>query len=150
MVGQNIGANNFDRVNRVIRRLFTVFIGVSAFESALIYVFRGPIYRFFITDPNVVSLGATYINYFVPFFPFFTVFQLSMSVLQAAGRTKAAMALSLVRLWGLRILIASVLYYVLHMGAVGIWLGLAIGNVLSAFLALVYISRGGWQQRIID
>jgi len=150
MVGQNIGANNFERVNRVIRRLFTVFIGVSAFESALIYVFRGPIYRFFITDPNVVSLGATYINYFVPFFPFFTVFQLSMSVLQAAGRTKAAMVLSLVRLWGMRILIASVLYYVLRMGAVGIWLGLAIGNVLSAFLALAYISRGGWQQRIID
>ena len=31
-----------------------------------------------------------------------------------------------------------------------IWLGLAIGNVLSAFLALAYISRGNWQQRIID
>jgi Na+-driven multidrug efflux pump len=95
-------------------------------------------------------LGATYINYFVPFFPFFTVFQLSMSVLQAAGRTKAAMALSLVRLWGMRILIASILYYVFSMGAVGIWIGLAIGNVLSAFLALAYISRGNWQQRIID
>ena len=150
MVGQNIGANNFQRVNQVIRRLFTAFIAISAVESAIIYIFRGPIYRFFITDPNVVSLGATYINYFVPFFPFFTVFQLSMSVLQAAGRTKAAMALSLVRLWGMRILIASLLYYVLHMGAVGIWLGLAIGNVLSAFLALAYISRGNWQQRIID
>jgi len=150
MVGQNIGANNFQRVNQVIRRLFTVFIAISAVESAIIYIFRGAIYRFFITDPNVVSLGATYINYFVPFFPFFTVFQLSMSVLQAAGRTKAAMALSLVRLWGMRILIASILYYVFNMGAVGIWIGLAIGNVLSAFLALAYISRGNWQQRIID
>ena len=150
MVGQNIGADNFQRVNRVIRRLFTVFIAISAFESALIYLFREPIYRFFITDPNVVSLGATYINYFVPFFPFFTIFQLSMSVLQAAGKTKVAMVLSLVRLWGMRILFAYVLYYALGMGAEGIWLGLAIGNVLSAFLSLAYISRGDWQQRIID
>jgi Na+-driven multidrug efflux pump len=123
---------------------------VSVLEVIVIYVFRVQLYEFFITDPNVVNLGVVYMSYFVPFFPFFTVFQLCMSVLQASGKTRITMILSLVRLWGMRILLAVVLYRVFDMGAVGIWLGLGIGNVTSAALSLGYIWLGDWRQKIIE
>jgi putative MATE family efflux protein len=150
MVGQNIGAENIDRVSSIVKQLFSVFIGVSFLEVILIYVFRVQLYEFFITDPNVVNLGVVYMGYFVPFFPFFTVFQLCMSVLQASGKTRITMILSLVRLWGMRILLAVVLYKVFDMGAIGIWLGLGIGNVTSAALSLGYIWFGDWRQKIIE
>jgi Na+-driven multidrug efflux pump len=150
MVGQNIGAENIKRVSLIVRRLFSVFIGVSVLEVITIYVFRVRLYEFFINDPNVVNLGVEYMSYFVPFFPFFTVFQLCMSVFQASGKTRITMILSLVRLWGMRILLAVVLYSVFDMGSIGIWLGLGIGNVTAAALALGYIWFGNWRERIID
>jgi putative MATE family efflux protein len=150
MVGQNIGARNTPRVNEIVRKLFTVFMGVSIVESIFIYLVRVPLYQFFITDTNVVNLGATYMNYFVPFFPFFTLFQLCMSVFQAAGRTRITMALSLIRLWGMRILFSYILYNVFHMGAVGIWLGLALGNITSSVLSLGYLWKENWREAIID
>lgn len=150
MVGQNLGAANLDRVGEIVKRLFSLFIGVAVVEVVLIFLFRVPLYRVFIDDPNVVSLGATYMTYFVPFFPFFTLFQLCMSVLQAAGRTRVTMVLSLVRLWGMRVLFAYVLYYVFDWGALGIWVGLGVGNLTAAVLALIYLWRGDWMQRIID
>ena len=91
-----------------MKQLFSVFISVSILEVIAIYAFRVQLYEFFITDPNVVNLGVIYMTYFVPFFPFFTVFQLCMSVLQASGKTRITMILSLVRLWGMRILLAVV------------------------------------------
>jgi len=150
MVGQNIGAANMDRVNEIVKKLFSVFLGVAVVESIIIFIFRVPIYEFFITDPNVVSLGATYMTYFVPFFPFFTVFQLCMSVFQAAGKTRTTMILSLVRLWGMRILFSYILYYSFNMGALGIWLGLALGNITSAIMSLGFLWRSNWRERIID
>lgn len=149
MVGQNIGANKADRVNEIVKTLFTIFIGISVTESLLIYIFRVPLYEVFIAEPSVVALGSTYMTFFAPFFPFFTLFQLSMRVLQAAGRTKASMALSLIRLWAMRISLSYILYFVFDMGATGIWIGLALGNAGSAVLSLAYLSRGEWQRRII-
>jgi Na+-driven multidrug efflux pump len=50
----------------------------------------------------------------------------------------------------MRILLAVVLYSVFDMGSIGIWLGLGIGNVTAAALALGYIWFGNWRERIID
>jgi putative MATE family efflux protein len=137
MVGQNIGANQVDRVNEIVKKLFIFFVGLSVVKSTIIYFLRVPLYHFFIADPTVISLGSTYMTYFAPFFPFFTVFQLCSRALQAAGKTKVSMALSLIRLWVLRILLSYVIYYILKMGVNGIWLGFAIGNVASTILAMV-------------
>jgi putative MATE family efflux protein len=150
MVGQNLGAKKYDRSGEIVRKLFLLFIGISIVESVLIYFFRVPLYKVFINDKTVVELGSVYINYFVPFFPFFTLFRLSLSVFEAPGKTRVSMALSLIRLWGLRILLAVVFYYGFKMGAVGIWLGLSLGNLGSAILSSIWLSRGGWKQRIID
>lgn len=150
MVGQNLGADQNERAGEIVKRLFLAFIGISTAESIVIYLFRIPLYRFFIEDQTVIALGSTYITLFVPFFPFFTVFRLCMSVLEVAGRTKDSMILSLIRLWGMRIFLAYVFYFFLGMGAVGIWSGLAVGNVGSALLSIAWLLRGGWKQKIID
>jgi len=104
----------------------------------------------FINDPSVVSLGSTYITYFVPFFPFFAVFRLCTSVLETAGYTRVSMILSIIRLWGMRILLAYVFYLFFRMGATGIWIGLALGNVGAAILSVAFLLRGGWRRKIID
>lgn len=150
MVGQNVGANNADRVNEIVKTLFTAFVGISAVESLLIYLMRVPLYEVFINDQSVVALGSIYMTFFVPSFPFFTVFQLCMRVLQAAGKTKVSMVLSLIRLWGMRVSLSYLLYFIFKMGPTGIWIGLALGNVGSAVLSLAYLSRGEWQRRIIE
>ena len=150
MVGQNLGADLLDRAGEIVKRLFLTFIGISIVESIIVYLLRVPLYMIFIDNQAVVDLGSTYVTFFVPFFPFFAVFRLCMSVFEAAGDTRVSMALSLIRLWGMRILLAYVFYYFFGMGAVGIWTGLAFGNVGATILSLAWLSRGRWRQKIID
>jgi putative MATE family efflux protein len=150
MVGQNIGANQPDRVKEIVKKLFITFIAISIIESILIYLLRIPIYRFFIDNESVISLGSTYITFFIPFIPFFTIFRLCTSVFQAAGKTRISMVLSLIRLWGMRILLSYLFYFVFKMGVNGIWMGLALGNFGAAILSIVLLIKTNWQQKIIE
>lgn len=150
MVGQNIGANQVDRVREIVKKLFITFIAISIVESIFIYLLRIPIYQFFINNESVISLGSTFVTFFIPFIPFFTIFQLCTSVFQAAGKTKITMALSLIRLWGMRILFSYIFYFVFKMGVNGIWIGLSLGNFGAAILSIVLLLKINWQQKIIE
>ena len=150
MVGQNIGADQTERVREIVKKLFIAFIAMSIVESIFIYLLRIPIYQFFIDNESVISLGSTYITFFIPFIPFFTIFRLCTSVFEAAGKTRISMSLSLIRLWGMRILLSCIFYYVFKMGVNGIWLGLALGNLGAAILSIVLLSKSKWQQKIIE
>jgi putative MATE family efflux protein len=150
MVGQNLGANQEARAGTIVKRLLLAFFLLSLAGCAAIYVLRGPLYQVFINDPAVLDAGSVFITFFVFSVPFFTVFRMVSGVFEGAGNTRPAMVLSIVRLWGLRTLLAYVFYYVLRMGAAGIWAGMTIGNLGGAALSVAWLSRGSWKQRVID
>ena len=149
MVGQNLGANQNERAGKIVKKLLLAFFSVTVAASVVVYFLRVPLYQFFINDPAVLDMGSTFIMFFVPSVPFFAVFRLSTSVFEGSGHTKPSMAISLIRLWGLRIFMSYVLYFVFGIGAVGIWVGMALGNFGAAVLSVAWLSRGGWKEKIV-
>jgi Na+-driven multidrug efflux pump len=150
MVGQNLGANQHERATEIAKRLLLVFFILSLTGSAVICFLRVPLYRLFINSPEVLDAGSVFITFFVFSVPFFTVFRMASGVFEGAGNTRPSMVLSLIRLWGLRTLLAFVFYFVFGMGAAGIWAGMAIGNLGAAALSVAWLSRGTWKRRIIE
>ena len=150
MVGQNLGANQDERAGEIVKKLLLSFFLLSLTGSVVIYFLRVPLYQLFINDPAVLDAGSIFITLFVFSVPFFTVFRMASGVFEGAGNTRPSMVLSLIRLWGLRTLLAYVFYFFFGMGAAGIWIGMTIGNLGAAALSVVWLSRGTWKQRIID
>jgi putative MATE family efflux protein len=150
MVGQNLGANQHERATEIAKRLLLVFFILSLTGSAVICFLRVPLYRLFINSPEVLDAGSVFITFFVFSVPFFTVFRMASGVFEGAGNTRPSMVLSLIRLWGMRTLLAFVFYFVFGMGAAGIWAGMTIGNLGAAALSVAWLSRGTWKRRIID
>jgi putative MATE family efflux protein len=150
MVGQNLGANQDDRAGTIVKKLLLSFFLLSLIGSAVIYFLRVPLYQLFINDPAVLDAGSVFITLFVFSVPFFTVFRMASGVFEGAGNTRPSMVLSLIRLWGLRTLLAYVFYLFFGMGAAGIWTGMTIGNLGAAALSVTWLSRGTWKQRVIE
>ncbi len=150
MVGQNLGADQTRRAGKIVKRLLLTFFSIAAAASIGIYFLRGPLYQVFINDPAVLQMGSTFITFFIPSVPFFAVFRLSTSVFEGSGHTRPSMTVSLIRLWGLRILLSYAFYFILGAGAVGIWIGMAIGNFGAAILSVAWLSKGGWKKKIIE
>ncbi len=150
MVGQNLGANQDERAEEIVKKLLLAFSILSLTGSAVIYFLRIPLYTFFINDPEVLDAGSTFITFFVFSVPCFTIFRMVSGVFEGAGNTRPSMILSLIRLWGLRTLLAYVFYFFLGMGAAGIWAGMAIGNFGAAALSVAWLSKGTWKRRVIE
>jgi MATE family, multidrug efflux pump len=148
LVGQNIGAGNLLRAEKVARLSASITFGVLTAFGILCILFAPALVRFFIPeDPAVVAEGAAYIRIVAWSFGFIGLQFALMGVLRAAGEMIPAMVISLVSQWGLQIPLAFVLAERTPLGVAGIWWSTPVANVLTAIVAGLWFARGTWKTR---
>jgi len=146
MVGQNLGVLNFKRIRKIVNKTIlinTIFISIP---TLLIFLFRTQIIGIFIKDILVINEGAIFFACFLIAMPFFGIFFISTSVVRTAGRTKESMVLGIIRLWGLRV---SLAYFLSTLwGSIGIWIGMAMSNIIASILAYFWYKRETWKETV--
>jgi len=146
MVGQNLGVLNFKRIRKIVNKTIlinTIFISIP---TLLIFLFRTQIIGIFIKDILVINEGAIFYACFLIAMPFFGIFFISTSVVRTAGRTKESMVLGIIRLWGLRV---SLAYFLSTLwGSTGIWIGMALSNIIASILAYFWYKRETWKETV--
>ncbi len=163
MLGQALGADLIDRAKKIAQTgIFFMFYLLLGF-SAVIYLFREPIVRFFVpNNPDIIKSAGVFLSIVLIGIPYFGIFRIITSILTGSGHTFQSMIVSVLRLWGLRIPLAaymalsavhipltSLVVYGLGFGAVGVWFAMAISNMVSAGIGGVLYFKGDWQRRII-
>jgi len=149
MIGQNLGAENYERAAQVARR------GITATFLALVGLYgvtlllRRPMFALFVSDPNVIQEGVWYIAIFGISIPFFGLFDASAAVFRGAGHTVPPMIMAIVRLWGLRVFLAWLFGYQLGFGTTGMWVGMTLSNVLAGIALVLWLRRGTWKRRVV-
>lgn len=155
MVGQNIGAGNHSRAEKIVYHALGI-AGVIMFSIAgLVFLGRSTIISFFINNPEVIETGSQFIAIFIFSIPFFGFFRIFDSTYRGTGHTKSAMLLSLTRLWGFRFGISYLLAFGfmgigMELGVIGIWWGMAISNILGASLSFIWFYLGKWKEKTIE
>lgn len=146
MVGQNLGAQNIERTREIVKKTILINIIFISLPAVFIYLFRYPLLNLFIKDTLVIQEGSRFFTYFIVSMPFFGIFSVATSVVRTAGRTKESMVLSLLRLWLFRLPLAYYLSTVL--GSKGIWIGMALSNIIGAMLGYLWYQRETWQETV--
>ncbi|WP_259519764.1 MATE family efflux transporter [Halanaeroarchaeum sp. HSR-CO] len=155
MVGQNLGAKQFDRAAKAVQLaasaaafvLFVIAIVAALFPEPIIAVFmRGDT-----ADAiETIALGAEYLRIRTTEFVFIGILQVLLGAFRGSGKTSTAMVLSVVALWIGRVPTVYVLAFVMDLGPTGIWIGMALGNILGAIVAVGWFMRGTWRQTVIE
>ena len=73
-----------------------------------------------------------------------------LGAFRGAGNTKTAMIISILTLWVGRVASVAYLVFVADWGETGVWVGMALGNILGAIVGVIWFSRGTWTERYID
>jgi Na+-driven multidrug efflux pump len=150
MIGQNLGAEKPDRAVKVLYRTIALTMFILFICTFVFYIFRSEIYSVFIDDPVVMEQGGIYLTIFGLSTAFFGVYASSLSAFQGAGHTVPTMILGVVRLWLMRIPFSYLLAFTLGYEVIGLWWGMAISNVTSAAVALIWVSLGSWKRGVIE
>jgi len=149
MVGQNLGASKPERARRVAWDAMLISSVILVAAAAIVIPLRPHLIRFFMDDPEVVSIGVRML-WLVGFaFPFMGVIQVMMGVYQGSGHTAYSMFFSLFRLWGLRLPLLYLLAYGLAWGSSGVWWAMFWSNLGAALISFACFLTGNWARRVI-
>jgi len=135
-VGQNYGAEKFDRLKKgygVSAAAMTVWgLGVGL----LLFFAGGPIFRLFITDPEIVARGVSYMRILAVVQIAQCMTGVSASAFDGLGKTLPPTIVS-VTFNGLRVLVAFFLSQT-SLGLDGIWIGIAFGNFMRGVVLTIW------------
>jgi len=154
MVGQNLGADRSDRAARAVYLAAGTGAAVMFVVAVIAVVLAEPIVSVFLGNvenaATTIEFGIEYLRIRSVEFAFIGVTQVLLGAFRGAGNTTTAMVISIVTLWVGRVGTVAVLVFVVGMDETGFWLGMAVGNVLGALVAVPWFLKGTWKGTYID
>ena len=142
LVGQAVGARRRDLAKRFA--WIATGLGVAFMTTAGIIMYFGCPYVFAFLTPvkEVQELGISVLRIELLAEPLFAASIVITGALRGAGDTLVPGILNLISMWGVRILLASILVH--SMGLRGVWTAMCIELNVRGILMLIRLARGKW------
>ncbi|MEM3254488.1 MAG: MATE family efflux transporter [Fervidicoccaceae archaeon] len=141
VVGMNWGSGNRERVHKAsissIKLMFITLMILGAFLG----IFSKELIEIFSKDMEVISLGSSLLLYSAFSLPFFGIFYSTYGISNGIGNTYFFGILSILRTWVFRIGIIAILIAIYSIPINVIWMILALSNVLSGILGLMWVKK---------
>lgn len=150
MVAQNIGAGNLKRAEKTVWTAVSMNLVILFVLTTLLFFFGQYVVKFFISDPEVINIGARMFritSYSVLFFSIMIIFN---GAFQGSGHTVPVFVLQIGRLWGLRIPFAYLFVKLMGMGYDGIFWAMFISNSVITFAAYIWYKSGTWKKSAVN
>lgn len=146
-VGQNIGANKYERVRTGLISAIKMS-GIVTIITTLIIIFGGHLLMgLFTKDEAVIRTGDQYLTIVSASYLLFTMMFIYNGLLRGAGDTLLPMFFSLLSLWIIRIPVAWFLSA--RIGSAGIWWSIPAGWAVGLALAYAYYKTGRWKKMAV-
>jgi putative MATE family efflux protein len=143
--GQNIGAQNPDRVKAGMKSTLIISAGYSIFITLLILLFGHWMMRLFTTDPEVIRIGQEYLVIVTAFYILFALMFAYTGLLRGAGATMVPMVVTLLTLWIIRVPLSVFLSS--KIGLPGVWWALPVSWMLGLAATWLYYRSGRWKNK---
>ena len=143
---QNFGARQYDRVRKSTWVCAAMGTVISLAASAGFWYWKEPLFRFFIDDPNVVSVGAVMVNNMVPLYVTYVIVEAIGGTVRGSGDAVVLTVIMAVCICGYRLLWMWFAVPRWHEIAVVVW-SYPISWILTSVLFLIYYFFSGWMER---
>ncbi|HUB85795.1 MAG TPA: MATE family efflux transporter [Rhizomicrobium sp.] len=147
LVGQNIGAGNIARAERVARLAALITFVALSVVGLTCFALAPSLVAFFVPhNTDVIREGAVFIRITAWSFGFVGLQFALMGVLRASGNTFAAMVISLISQWVVQFPVAFILSERTSLHAHGLWWAFPIANIATSIIAGIWFGRGDWKK----
>ena len=145
MAAQNIGAERWDRVNRIALSGVLSSLAVTGSVVAVIYLLGGLPLHVFLPSGTPAMPIARHINQITlwSMVLFGVTFALS-GIVRSTGAVWAPLGILIIAMWLIRLPFAMLL--IPGWGTDAIWWSFPLGTIVSAALSALYYQYGGWRK----
>lgn len=145
IVGQNLGANNINRIKNAVKTSVIITIIFSIFSILLIHSFDQYIISFFTSDDGIKKMSLDYLRLISLSIPGLGLMQILISIYQGASHTKTAMFITMSRLWLFRLPMIIFFQHFTNIKEFGIWYSMVYSNYFVVALGSIFYFKGTWK-----
>jgi putative MATE family efflux protein len=149
LVGQNLGANEPKRAEKSAWLTLGFYEVMMIVLTVIIFFFTPSIVASFNNNPEVVKIGATYLRFMAVTFVFMASSITLAGAMQGAGDSFSPMVIDGITLFLIRIPLTVFLANHLELATTGIWIGVAVSNVIGGLCMCLRFYQGKWKGKVI-
>lgn len=141
--GQNIGARKVQRVKEGFRCGMLMIFAYTLLMAPAIFIFGDKIVGFFVSDIEVIALGAEALKVTSLFYIFLGIIYITRGVLNGAGDSSFALMGGVMEVIG-RVCFTKPLTIIPVLGVYGIWIATGLTWFATGMLGVVRYKQGKW------
>jgi Na+-driven multidrug efflux pump len=145
MVGQNIGAEKYDRVKKILISDFCIMAVIAVVCSLAMLMFPNEIFGLFTKDPEVLDVCMEFVPVALVIFIGSAFRAPSNALANGTGNYIVNFAIAILDAIVNRIGLALILGLTFGMGYLGFWLGDAIAGFTPFFIGGIFYLSGKWK-----
>ncbi len=146
ITGQNLGANQVERVAKAYRISILLALIFLIMTSSILWFFAPNLVSIFSSTEEVIRHGTFYLRALAMTTWSISFFNCALGLLNGSGHTLHAMFLDASRLWLIRIPLIIILGNLTSLGATAVWYAISISNLVAATVAIILILTGVWKK----
>jgi len=146
--GQNVGAREYDRVDKGAKQGTAVAVLVSTTLTILILIFGRFLMGIFTETAALVELSYSMMKIVAVGYIAVAVTQSLSGVMRGAGDTMTPMWISLITTVAVRVPVAYILNFVFHNSSC-VFISLLVSWLTGALLTVLFYSKGTWKKKAI-
>lgn len=135
-IGQNYGANEYDRIKEGYNSALTLAVVFSAVTTLLFLILPRQLVSIFINEPQVIDIGVGYMQAIGISQIFMCIEYITVGVFNGLGKTYIPPIVSII-FTSLRIPLA--LYLINYFGVSGIWISISVSSIVKGLVLLVWM-----------
>lgn len=149
VVGQNLGADNVKRARHAVVTSIKLCTIILVIGAAIIIPLSESIIRVFTSDPEIISNASYYIKVILYSVPLMGIFQIWNGTFQGSGHTMLSMAITMGRLWGIRLPVLMLFVKFSSFGPEIVWYVMVGSNAIICIIGYFIFRSGLWEEKIV-
>ena len=145
LMGQSLGARRVDMARKYVSTAIKLASGIMLVMSVCMFLFANPIIKLFTPDAQVIEMGGVLLKLLALIQVPYIISMVHSGALRGAGDTKGPFYITLLSMWGVRVLGATICVRLLGLGIYSVIVCMDIDNVLRMFLFRHRLNRGEWK-----
>ena len=149
LVGQNVGANKFERAEKTVWSAAKISMSIVFIISLLFFIFPQFLISIFTKDPELIILGADFLRILSFSYIFVAAAIVVGGAFQGAGKPSPPLTITAIRLYILGIPLSLLFAFTFNFGLNGVWIGLTLSSIIASIAAVIWFKLGTWKKETL-
>ena len=148
LAGHSAGAKDREKLTQYSSTITFIAACLMGTMALFLFFFPHVMMGLFTPDAEVIALGAKVLRIVAVSEPFYAILIILEGTFNGVGETKIPFVVSIVSMWGVRILFTWLCVAVFHLGLTAVWVCMVADNLTRFACLLIMYRKGNWYKRL--